>query len=94
MTGLLEAITEFESKGGEFALEGNHVQVEYPSEQGAPLAPVLATLRAHREAVARLIRERASGIPAPAQHPPLPPGVRLVRYAPKGPPVAMHLSVS
>jgi len=89
VTKLDQAVAEFESKGGEFTLNGPQVSVQYPPEHRDTLAPILATLRANRTAVAALIRERYCGVPAPAQCPPVPLGVRLVKYAPKAPPVAV-----
>lgn len=90
MTLLLDAIIEFELLGGEFILEKDHLEVQYPRRQMGALTPVLATLRAHRHEVAILIRGRHSGgVSAPAQCPRLPAGVRLVKYVPKNPPVAV-----
>ena len=88
MTKLDQTVAEFEFEGGEFALDGNRVNVLYLPEHREDLAPILATLRAHREAVERIVRERLAGVSAPAGCPKLSPRVRLIRYDPKTPPVA------
>jgi len=89
MTNLLEAVIEFRERGGEFMVEGDRVKVRFPPERRKALTPFLNTLRANRDAVAALVRARFCGVPAAAECPPLPPGVRLVKYAPKAPPVAV-----
>ena len=38
-----------------------------------------------------LVRERVEGMPAPPDCPRLPKGVRLIKYAPKAPPLAIEL---
>jgi hypothetical protein len=88
VTELLETVHEFESRGGEFVLDGERVHVKYPPDLLDVFAPILATLRANRQQVEMLIRER-HGVPAPPEPPALPRGVRLIRYAPKEPPVAV-----
>lgn len=90
MTKLDQVLSEFESKGGEFTLTENQVNVVYPLDHREALAPILATLRANRQTVEEIVRERLAGVPACPDCPALPPGVRLVRYAPKAPPVAVQ----
>jgi hypothetical protein len=89
VSGVVELIAEFEARGGEFGFDGNQINVQYPPERREALALILETLRANREAVAALVCERFRGVAAPARCPPLPPGVRLVNYTPKKPPVAV-----
>lgn len=84
------AITVFESLGGEFTVDGTRILVEYPPERREVITTTLEMLRAHRDEVATAVRERANGRPAPSDCPGLPPGVRLVRYAPKAPPVVVQ----
>jgi hypothetical protein len=89
LSGVVELVAEFEARGGEFAFDGQQINVQYPPEQRETLALILETLRANRDAVAAFVRQRSRGVVAPAQCPHLPPGVRLVKYAPKPPPVAV-----
>jgi hypothetical protein len=88
--GVAEAIKEFESRGGRLLFEGADVSVTYPREQKDEIQAVVRTLRANRDRVIEMVRER-QGVPAPSKCPPLPPGVRLVSYRPKAPPVALAL---
>ncbi len=83
-------IATFESLGGEFAIAGSRVLVEYPPERREAIATILEKLRAHRDEVETFVRERSSGVCPPTECPPLPSGVRLIRYTPKTPPVAVQ----
>ena len=79
-----ELIAEFESAGVVLSLEGERVVCELPPEVPEE---TLNKLRAEREEVKRILRERQlSRLPA------LPSGVRLVRWEPKTPPVAITRS--
>ena len=88
-TDILDAIEEFESKGGALVCEGESISVTYPPDRKHELEPILATLRATRQRVAGLVRELRQGVAAAPQCPPLPAGVKLVRYEPKKAPVAV-----
>jgi hypothetical protein len=88
--GVAEAIKEFESRGGRLLFEGADVTVIYPREQKDETQAVVRTLRANRDRVIEMVRER-QGVPAPGECLPLPPGVRLVSYHPKTPPVPISL---
>ncbi len=85
-----QAIATFESLGGEFTIDGSQILVEYSPERREAVATILEMLRTHRDEVAIVVRERSSGVPAPVGCPPLPLGVRLIKYAPKTPPVAVR----
>lgn len=79
-----EAVTLVETAGATFRLDGTKVRVWYPGEERREeLAQQVAFLRAHRTEVAAFLRARAL-IPA------MPPGVRLVKWNLKEPPVAIE----
>jgi len=83
-------VREAESAGIEIFLDReDKVRVRYAETHREQLVGLLAQLRSHRNDVAAVLRER-QGVSAPPECPPLPPGVRLVRYAPKSPPVAVQ----
>lgn len=87
---LLEAIEQFESKGGVVVCDGQKVSVNYPPDRKSELEPILATLRANRDQVGELVRElRQEGVGGAPPCPPLPAGVKLIRYKPKSAPVAI-----
>jgi hypothetical protein len=90
VTDLEGYIEEAERLGCTFRLEGDQVKVEYPEEVRESVWPILEKLRPKRDEVRQLLYKHPPGVPAPAGCPPLPPGVRLVRYAPKTPPVAVQ----
>ena len=79
-----ELIAEFQSAGVVLSLEGERVVCDLPP--GMPEA-TLDKLRAEREEVKRILRERQLSLP-----PALPSGVRLVSWEPKTPPVAITRS--
>jgi len=85
-----QEIVNFEAMGGRLYFSGDELRVRYPPEIGGKVKPYLENLRLYGEEVARVLRERSSGIPAPDLCPPLPDGVRLVRYTPKAPLVAIQ----
>jgi len=83
-------VRQAESAGIEVFLDRQgKARVRYAETHRERLAGLLARLRAQRNDVAALLRER-QGVSAPPECPPLPPGVRLVRYTPKTPPVAIQ----
>ena len=91
MTPAVSPIDRIRELGGAVFLDGERLRYRIPA--GDPEArQLIAEIHRDREAVIAMLRERqvALGSPAPPQCPPLPPGVRLVRYAPKTPPVAIQ----
>lgn len=76
--------------GGSFELEGDQVMVEFPEELRESIRPALDKLRPRKDEVRQLLYKYSLGIPAAARCPPLPPDVRLKRYAPKSPPVLVQ----
>ncbi|MFY9582913.1 MAG: hypothetical protein WAR21_00295 [Candidatus Acidiferrales bacterium] len=84
MSGLVEVLAEVEAAGAALRLDGEKVRIRYQEElQRRQLAQLIAFLRAHRHEVADLLRARAV-IPA------MPPGVRLLRWNLKQPPIAIE----
>jgi hypothetical protein len=78
-----EIVSEVETAGVAFQLEGERVHVEYPDdERREELAGQIASLRAHRAEVIAYLKARRVA-------PPMPKGVRLVRWKPKPAPVAL-----
>src|SRR2546428_12788 len=83
VSGLVEVLAEVEAAGVAVRLDGEKVRIRYQEElQRKQLAQLIAFLRAHRREVADLLRARAT-IPA------MPPGVRLLDWNLKQPPVAI-----
>lgn len=74
-----ELLNNVEAAGGALALAGDSIRCRLPGDA----APLLRELRAHRDEVLRILRERET-IPA------MPPGVRLVCWRPKKPPVVLE----
>jgi hypothetical protein len=80
---LSEVVKEVEAVGIALRLEGEKV-IRFPeSHQREELASQITFLRAHREEVREFLRTRRS-LPA------MPPGVRLVQWNLKQPPVAIE----
>jgi hypothetical protein len=78
-----DLVSEVETAGVAFQLEGERVHVEYPDdERREELAGRIALLRARRDEVVAYLRARGA-------IPPMPEGVRLVRWEPKPAPVAL-----
>jgi hypothetical protein len=78
-----EAVNQVEAIGGSFRLDGAKVRVWYPGhEQRDQLISHVSFLRAHREEAAAFLRAR---VPA------MPPGVRLLAWNLKEPPVAVKV---
>jgi hypothetical protein len=78
-----EAVAEAEALGVRFRLDGDRVRARLPDDEQGRLAAVLKRLRENRDGVAELLRRRASV-------PPFPPGVSLVEWNPKQPPIAIE----
>ena len=77
-----EAVNQVEATGGAFRLNGAKVRVWYPGyEQRDQLIGHVSFLRAHRDEAAAFLRARALVIP---------PGVRLLAWSLKEPPVAIE----
>jgi hypothetical protein len=73
-----ELIREVEAVGGRLVLRGNRIAYELPKDATS----ILTELKAHRDEVVEVLR---------SQCPPLPKGIRLVRYEPKSTPVAIDV---
>jgi hypothetical protein len=79
-----ETLGEIEAVGIAFRLDGAKVRILFPEpQQREELAGQVAFLRAHRDEVAEFLRKRAA-------IPPMPPGVRLLGWHLKEPPVAVE----
>jgi hypothetical protein len=79
-----EKVAEIEAAGVTFRLDGEKVRVCYPDEERrAELAEQIAALRDLRDEVAAYLKSRS-------RIPPMPEGVRLVRWELKEPPVAIE----
>ncbi len=89
MTETERLMADFERLGGTFKLADARVKVEYPEDVRESVRPILEQLRSRKEEVRQLLYKHPPGTLAPAECPPLPPGVKLVRYAPKPPPVLL-----
>jgi hypothetical protein len=78
-----ETLSEVEVSGAALLLDGDRIRIRYPeAQQHEELATQIAFLRAHRDEVAECLRARAIA-------PGMPPGVRLVGWNLKSPPVAI-----
>jgi hypothetical protein len=82
VTNLAEIVSRLEESGGRLVLDGDRIRYSVPSED-ADARALLAELRKHRENVRAFLRARAA-IPA------MWPGVRLVAWELKEPPVAIE----
>jgi hypothetical protein len=79
-----ETLGEIEAVGIVFRLDGAKVCILFPEpQQREELAGQVAFLRAHRDEEAEFLRKRAA-------IPPIPPGVRLLGWHLKEPPVAIE----
>jgi hypothetical protein len=94
VTELLEVVSRLEENGGSLRLEGDRIRYSVPSGSREALN-LLAELRKHRDAVRALLLERAArqGGNLSPQTPDvdltMPPGVSLVTWNLKEPPVAI-----
>ncbi|HEV2491966.1 MAG TPA: hypothetical protein VG204_02720 [Terriglobia bacterium] len=59
----MQAIASFKAAGGKVWLQGGQVKVRYPQGQQLAFAPVLQHLRAHRDEVVNLLRQREESWP-------------------------------
>jgi hypothetical protein len=85
MNSIEGVIALVETAGARFRFRGEEVRVWYPSEElKSNLADQISFLRSRREEVAAFLKER--GV-----IPPMPPGVRLVEWALKEPPIAVEV---
>jgi hypothetical protein len=79
-----QILGEVEAAGIAFRLDGEGVRIWFPEpQQREELAGQVAFLRTHRDEVADFLRKRVA-IPT------MPPGVRLVKWSLKDPPVAIE----
>jgi hypothetical protein len=79
-----DIVGAIESVGVAFELDGQKVRVRYPDdERRSELAEQIAVLRQRRDEVAAYLKERGN-------IPPMPSGVRLVRWILKEPPIAIE----
>jgi hypothetical protein len=75
---------EIEAAGIALRLDGERVRILFPEpRQREELAGQVAFLRTHRDEVAEFLRKRVA-IPR------MPPGIRLLKWHPKEPPVAIE----
>ena len=79
MTSAVELIEQIEANGGALALRGDRIAYEVPEE----MAPLLEQLRPYRDEVLEILRERQE-VPA------MPPGIALISWNLKEPPVAIE----
>lgn len=80
---IADVVSEVEAAGVAFRLDGEKVRVSYPDDQRRKeLAEQIALLRAQRAEVAAYLKARSA-------IPPMPEGVRLVRWEPKPAPIAI-----
>ena len=75
-----ELVRKVEEIGGVLMLRGDRIRYELPEDA----APLLEILRFQREEVKAILRQRQHTVP-----PALPPGLRLVSWQPKEPPVVI-----
>jgi len=81
---VLETVELIETLGAKLRLEGQDVRVWFRHEQQRnELTQQIAFLRAHREEVADFLRTRSL-------IPPIPPGIRLISWELKRPPIAIE----
>lgn len=80
-----EILVEVEAAGASFRLDGETVRVSYPDDECREgLSGQIALLRDRRDEVAAYLKQRDA-------IPPMPKGVRLVRWEPKTAPVGIDV---
>jgi hypothetical protein len=80
-----DIVSEIESAGAAFLLEDDKVRVWYPDdERRKEVAGQIALLREQRAEVVAYLKVRSAA-------PPMPKGVRLIRWEPKAAPVAIDV---
>jgi len=78
-----EVLQAVEKVGGSLALNGNQIKYAIPR----PAMWLVSELKQHREELIGLLREEGTPLP-------MPPGVRLLRWEPKNPPIAIvHMGI-
>jgi hypothetical protein len=82
-TSAWEAVEAAKALGIQLRLEGNHVHARLPQGDQDRFSKILDQLRANRESVAAVLRQRTMA-------PPMPAHVRLVRWDPKEAPIAIE----
>jgi hypothetical protein len=83
VSGVSQVLCEVEAVGIILRLDGEKVRISYPDEERREeLAERIAFLRDHKDEVAEFLRARAV-------IPPMPPGIRLVKWDIKEAPVAI-----
>lgn len=82
MTSVLEIVSRLEAAGGTLLLAGNRIQYRVP-RGNSEIQSFLAELRKHRSELAALLKARNA-------EPEMPPGVRLLEWMLKDPPVAIE----
>jgi hypothetical protein len=81
---VIEVVSEVEAAGVALQLCGDKVRIGFPDVQRRhELAEQVAFLRAHRDEVTGFLRDRAT-VPA------MPPGIRLLAWNLKEPPIAIE----
>ncbi|MGA2687160.1 MAG: hypothetical protein ABSE85_03725 [Candidatus Korobacteraceae bacterium] len=75
----IEVLHAVEQAGGSVVLNGEHIKYAIPK----PAAWLVVELRQQRDKIVPLLQQRTA-------LPPMPPGVRLVRWAPKQPPLVLQ----
>jgi hypothetical protein len=79
-----QILGEVEAAGIALRLDGEGVRIWFPEpQQREELAGQIAFLRTHRDEVAQFLRKRVA-------IPPMPPGIRLLEWHLKEPPVAIE----
>ena len=80
---IADVVIEVEAAGAAFRLDGEKIRVLYPDdERRKELAEQIALLREQRAEVAAYLKSRSA-------IPPIPEGVRLIRWEPKPAPVIL-----
>lgn len=74
----IEVLHAVKKAGGALALNGGQIKYKIPK----PAAWLVTELKQHREDLIGLLREGETP-------PPMPPGVRLLKWEPKNPPIAI-----
>ena len=79
----IELLHAVEMVGGSLALNGNQIKYTIPK----PASWLVTELKYHREELIELLREERTP-------PSMPPGVRLLKWEPKAPPIAIvHMGI-
>jgi hypothetical protein len=79
---MADVVAEADAMGVELRLEDGKVKASFPAHKECEMAPLLEQLRANRDELVEVLRER--------DIPDLPPGVKLISWKPKQPPVMLN----